>query len=129
MTKSNKQRSSSGRVSTRPTLNNGSSQHSPTNTSFCIGFPRRRGASLELPDRLPRSNRPRRWHVLRLLTVAAYTGLNDTTVDNNPGCGTEVNSTIGWDTGTSYLYSFIWLRPISARHFLLPGDCYWVRER
>jgi hypothetical protein len=34
-----------------------------------------------------------------------YAGLNDITLGNNPGCGTEgFNSTIGWDPGTSYRF-------------------------
>ena len=44
-----------------------------------------------------------------------YAGLNDITMGNNPGCGTEgFNSTIGWDPGMSRRF-FIWLHSISAR--------------
>lgn len=36
------------------------------------------------------------------LYETGYTGLNDITEGNNPGCGTEgFNATIGWDPGTS----------------------------
>ena len=41
------------------------------------------------------------------LYEVGYAGLNDITVGNNPGCGTEgFNSTIGWDPGTSSPSSF-----------------------
>ena len=47
-------------------------------------------------------------------------GLNDITVGNNPGCGTEgFNSTIGWDPGKSY--RLLALCNFCASLFLDPG--------
>ena len=47
-------------------------------------------------------------------------GLNDITVGNNPGCGTEgFNSSIGWDPGT--LLSFLVSCDLGASLFLDPG--------
>ena len=39
-----------------------------------------------------------------------YAKLNDITVGNNPGCGTQgFNATVGWDPGMSYRFYFILL--------------------
>lgn len=49
------------------------------------------------------------------LYQTGYAGLNDITVGNNAGCGTEgFNSTVGWDPGTSYHIFFFVFRVILA---------------
>jgi hypothetical protein len=60
------------------------------------------------------------------LYETGYAGLNDITLGNNPGCGTEgFNSTIGWDPGTSYRFFFFLVScNLGASLFLDPGGIY-----
>ena len=46
------------------------------------------------------------------LYKTGYAGLNDITVGNNPGCGTQgFNATVGWDPGMSCRFCFIRVIP------------------